>query len=245
MVRGLPPGLSDEQRNALSEFYASRITAGQLSERLALTRGGSPRSSVLDKHTSGIPARVAQRGESAPGTYRLRKRWRTGLIALVVCAAGGAVGAVIGPLWSPATGHRGAARDGRVRSRTNPVRRTRHHARTTAGPAGTSSAHVPTGAGVAVDAHARAPSTDSRTRAASGPTRNSSTPVPTPGRVRSKLSSPTTAPAQTTSTSTTTARGAPTPTTAPVATTTITTPTASTTPTALARRRHTNPGQNG
>jgi hypothetical protein len=243
MARGLPPGLSDEQRNALSEFYAGRITAGQLSGRLALTRAGSPRSSVADKHTSGIPARVGQR--AAPDLYRLRRRWRTGLIALVVCAAGGALGAVIGPLWSPATGHGGAARDGRVRSRTNPVRRTRHHARTTAGPAGQPSAQVSTGAGVAVAARARAPSTDSRTRAASGPTTNSSTPAPTPGRVRSKLSSPTTAPAQTTSTSTTTAPGAPTPTTAPVATTTITTPTASTTPTARARRHHTSPGQNG
>jgi hypothetical protein len=36
MERDLPPGLSDTQRNVLSEFFAGRIPAGQLTKRLGL-----------------------------------------------------------------------------------------------------------------------------------------------------------------------------------------------------------------
>jgi hypothetical protein len=247
-LRELPPGLSDEQRGALSEFYAGYITAGQLCERLALTRGESPPSFTVDRHTSGFPARGGQRGESAPGSSGLGAGWRTWLIALIAaCAAGGAVGTVIGRLGFTAIGHPGAARDSRVIVRTNPVQHTRRHARTAVARAATSrSAGRPTGAGAAVDAQARVPTAVSRTRRATSTTTNSCPPAPTPRRVPGKLPSAGTAPAGTTSTSTTVASGTATTTTAaPVATTTIITPSASTTLTGPPQRHRPNPGQHG
>ena len=36
MERDLPAGLSDTQRNVLSEFFAGRIPAGQLTKRLGI-----------------------------------------------------------------------------------------------------------------------------------------------------------------------------------------------------------------
>lgn len=36
MQRDLPAGLSDTQRNVLSEFFAGRIPAGQLTKRLGI-----------------------------------------------------------------------------------------------------------------------------------------------------------------------------------------------------------------
>ena len=44
MPRELPSGLSDRHRDALTQFFAGLITAGQLSERLALGESGRERA---------------------------------------------------------------------------------------------------------------------------------------------------------------------------------------------------------
>ena len=164
--RELPAGLSDDERGALSEFYAGRMTAGQLCERLAVAREGRGPSFLVDNQTSGFPARGGRREGSAPAPYGLGSRWRTWLLAMVVaCAAGGAIGAVIGPLGSTVTGHPGTVGDSRVGSRTNQVRRIRDHAGVAVRRSATSqSAWVTTRTGVAVDPQARARSAVPRTR---------------------------------------------------------------------------------
>jgi len=88
MERELPDGLSNTQRIVLSEFYAGRISAGQLTHRLGVEAQPTSHSSsskrqfrlqeVESDGPEGRPARIA----SAPG--RRLAMWRAveGLIGL-------------------------------------------------------------------------------------------------------------------------------------------------------------------
>jgi hypothetical protein len=63
MERDLPAGLSDAQRNVLSEFFAGRIPAGQLTKRLGIE---SPQVARQDAAPDVRPPR----GMSIPGALR-------------------------------------------------------------------------------------------------------------------------------------------------------------------------------
>jgi hypothetical protein len=93
MARKLPSGLSDRERDALAQFFAGHLSAGEFTERLAQPGPGS-----------GSPAAdTAQAPPDSPPTidaptlaYRVGVARRAWVAALVgICAAGGVVGVAL------------------------------------------------------------------------------------------------------------------------------------------------------
>lgn len=88
MGRELPAGLSDTQRIVLSEFYAGRISAGQLTQRLGVEAqptshgSSSERQFLLQGLESGGSAGRAARSASAPGRRLAIRRAVGGLLGL-------------------------------------------------------------------------------------------------------------------------------------------------------------------
>ena len=79
MERQLPAGLSDDQRNALAEFYAGRLSAGQLTRRLGI-EPQPPRDPLAERHRATQEVdREAPRERPHSNAFRPRRRpavWR-------------------------------------------------------------------------------------------------------------------------------------------------------------------------
>jgi hypothetical protein len=232
----MPSGLSDEQRSVLSEFFAGHISAGQLSKHLALARPETEPCAAADADPSVFPPADHSGKQSTP-TLRVKSRTRIWLIAVVVvCAAGAAVGAVLGSQGVTVGRARGAAGQGRAPARGNAVVRAHHHRRSAPGRTTTQqSTSALTGRHVPLDAPAPPPSTTAGTK----PARNTRRTITwTSGRTREQTATAITAPVRTTLPSITIRPATP--------TTTITTITATnttvapSTPAGAPRRHHRN-----
>src|SRR5579864_3400359 len=132
MARKLPPGLSHSQRVMLSEFFAGHLTAGELSERV-----GAPNA-----RTEATSGGLADTAEQPAVTHRSRRGLRVWRFALVpvVCAAGAAVGVVIGTHPQVATSAQAAHFHV-----AHSVRAKHRHAHVSPQPAVTSAVGAPTG----------------------------------------------------------------------------------------------------
>jgi hypothetical protein len=88
MGRELPAGLSDTQRIVLSEFYAGRISAGQLTQRLGIEAQPTSDSSSSERQfrvqavESEVSAGRAARTAGAAGRRLAVRRAVEGLLGL-------------------------------------------------------------------------------------------------------------------------------------------------------------------
>ena len=86
MERELPAGLSDAQRCALSEFFAGRVSAGQLTQRLGIETSPQARdSSPVPQsrvHSDVPPQRSAVRNSNPPRRRLGMNRASKGLLSL-------------------------------------------------------------------------------------------------------------------------------------------------------------------
>lgn len=234
MRRPLPAGLTDRQRTVLSEFFAGRITAGELSQRLLHRPATSkepppPHGGVPVAVGAGSAEAATEAFPSQPGAVTRGSRERTRrvawLIPLVAAAlAGSAIGASLGSTRHLAAAPRGGHQ--RLRHRSHVARRTHiAHARVglpppTAAPSTTAGAPA-----ASVGAGSSTPTTS--TTATTTPATTSSR--TTPGA--HAISTPSTASTTTPTTSTRSATTAPptAPATQQSNPATSTTPTTSTT----------------
>ena len=78
MERQLPAGLSDTQRSVLSEFFAGRVSAGQLTQRLGIEAPAAP---AIRRLSASSRVQVADlelpRGRAAGIATALRRRLTT------------------------------------------------------------------------------------------------------------------------------------------------------------------------
>jgi hypothetical protein len=70
MERDLPARLSDSQRAVLSEFYAGRISAGQITQRLGIAVPEAAQNLSPERPLRGSPKMARQRAVSIPNLLR-------------------------------------------------------------------------------------------------------------------------------------------------------------------------------